>query len=85
MQSPPTEGAGLPMTIDLLTRRMGTSLGLGGAFLVLAGFVCWVTGNGEDVVESVHHVAGFVLAAFGLVFIASGLTLSAGVRDVDRT
>jgi thiosulfate reductase cytochrome b subunit len=72
------------MTIDQLTRRIGTALGLSGAFLVVAAFVCWVTGNGEDVVQSVHHVGAFVLAAFGLVFIASGLALSAGVRDVDH-
>ncbi|GAB3780303.1 hypothetical protein [Nocardioides ungokensis] len=72
------------MTIDLLAHRLSTSAGLSGGFLLVAAFACWVTGGVADVAQAVHHVAAFVMAAFGVVFIGVGLTLSATVPDIDQ-
>jgi hypothetical protein len=69
------------MTLESLTQRLAASLALSGAFLLVAALVCWMSvGGGDDVVRSIHNVAGSILAVFGVVFVATGLTLSAGPR-----
>ena len=66
------------MTLEVLVRRMSVSLALSGLFLWLSAAVCWLTvGDGNDVARTVHHVAGWSLAAFGTVLVALGLALSA--------
>jgi hypothetical protein len=72
------------MTIEDFTRRLGASLALSGVFLLVTAFVCWVSiGDGDGVVHSIHNVAGFVLAVFGVVFVAVGLALGAVVPPAE--
>jgi hypothetical protein len=71
------------MTLEILTRRLSASLALSGVLLILAALTCWISvGDGDDVVRSIHNVAGSVLAVLGFVFVATGLTLSARVPHV---
>ena len=74
------------MTIEVFSQRLSASLGLSGVCLLVTAFVCWISiGDGDDVVRSIHHMAGFVLAVFGVVFIAVGLALGALVPPAERT
>ncbi len=74
------------MTIEDFTRRLGASLALSGVFLLVTAFVSWISiGDGNGVVHSIHNVAGFVLAVFGVVFVAVGLALSAVVPPRETT
>lgn len=74
------------MTIEVFTRRLSASLALSGVFLLATAFVCWISiGDGDDVVHSIHNVAGFVLAVFGVVFVAVGLALATLVPPAERT
>jgi hypothetical protein len=71
------------MTIEVFTRRLSASLALSGVFLLVTAFVCWTSiGDGDDVVHSIHNVAGFVLAVFG---VAVGLALATLVPPAERT
>ena len=74
------------MTIEDFTRRLSTSLALSGVFLLVTAFACWISiGDGGGVVHSIHHVVGFVLAVFGVVFVAVGLALSDVVPPAETT
>lgn len=74
------------MTIEAFTRRLSASLALSGVLLLAAAVVCWLSiGDGNDVVHSIHNVAGSVLAVFGIVFVAIGLALAVLVPSGEMT
>lgn len=74
------------MTIEVFARRIAASLGWCGFGLLIAAAIFWSTvGDGDEVVRSIHNVAGSIVAVFGVVLLAVSLTLSAGLpaRRVD--
>jgi hypothetical protein len=69
------------MTTGLFARRVGAALVLGGLGLLLAATIVWSTvGDGGEVVQSIHSVAGSVLAAVAVVLTGIGITVSTAIR-----
>ncbi len=67
------------MTIELFARRLGTSLFLGGAGLIVAAILCWAsTGGVGEVVHSIHVLVGWVFFLFGTIMTTTGLALLVG-------
>ncbi|MCB0896625.1 MAG: hypothetical protein KDB43_14860 [Nocardioidaceae bacterium] len=67
------------MTIERFAQRLAAGLAVGGLLLLLAAFLCAVSGDGVGVVNSVHNVGGFILASLGVFFVLVGLTVASAV------
>ena len=64
------------MTIHAFTQRLGSCLTFGGLAVLAVAFLCWVNGDGDGVVNTVHNVGALILATFGAFSLITGLALA---------